>query len=129
MIFIVTIEKVRLDVGCWLVHSLILLEVIECMIRNPFSHSPKSFQRENFNLTPKMVNQGLQLAGYLLGLMSGSRSKTQIYGPLWPINYFAIDRMSHHFFFQQLMIFKNKFKANFSMWHIDYLRNARMEKV
>ena len=105
MIFIVTIEKVRLDVGCWLVRSLILLEVIECMIRNPFSHSPQLFQREKFNLTPKpkMVNQGLQLAGYLLGLMSGLISKILYLGIM---NYFVIITciMSHHFLLQYFQL-------------------------
>ena len=41
-----------------------------------------------------MVNQGLQLAGYLLGLMSGMISKIIC---AISINYFVIIIMSHHF--------------------------------
>ena len=35
-----------------------------------------------FNPKPKMVNQGLQLAGYLLGLMSGMVAKMMCVGTM-----------------------------------------------
>ena len=66
-----------------------------------------------------MVNQGLQLAGYLLGLMSGMVLKMICVGI---INYFVII-MSHHFCGLTFSL------HNSSMWHIDNMRDARMEKV
>ena len=67
-----------------------------------------------------MVNQGLQLAGYLLGLMSGMVAKIICVGI---INYFVIIIMSHHFLGSTFSL------HNSSMWHIDNMRDARMEKV
>ena len=66
-----------------------------------------------------MVNQGLQLAGYLLGLMSGMISKIIC---AISINYFVIIIMSHHFLapiFNRLF-----FIQKFSMWHIDNMCDA-----